>query len=632
MFPSEIENIFSIEHHALLYGILAQKICSMYPKEGKYAILNAIAHYGKERGYRMAERTKLFGEKCTMENFLVFGEWFPEEDKMEQKNIQNSPVYITHVTKCPWNSYWRNANLLKYGKFYCQMIDKSLIQGYNSSLSLDINQTLTNEGNFCKFCWNNINFDPDTQNRIKLKREWLKNSCKRSWEFHTAHLWWTCTRKIQDILKKDLSHIFREILNDFGKMFSQIHVNRILQYKEDNFSTIRNNRSKFSMIGFGNLLQSLFPRIQETFPSKNLKIDSMIIATTAEHESIPTLKKKYPIQIMEENNLKMLRDFQPDVIFFAPPPNKALQIIKKELKVYVSELNSKKVNLPLIYAFPPIPSPPIYQEYIDMNIQIVQILPNDIRYINDNIIGGYGHHFLVLSKSWRMKDFEQLKSIFSPIGKLYVLESKDLLPVLITRVMVTGLFKLVLQIHSNLMISKHKLDKDFILSGLNSGYQKLHKPFFLNSILQAIKIDHFEDFVNSSKKDQVFNKSELKQLKTILESLLLGYHRGIELFIKFQNLNWKKLQPIINEMVILILLKIKIETLDSIRTHIKIAATKGGLLESACNLLDKKITPVLIEFEQNFQLDFSQDAYIKEISEICSNISQSVLKHGLKLL
>ena len=270
MFPDQIADLFQIHHHAILFGYITRKIIINFPDKGKQALFDAIKVYAHERGSRMAKRTRLFGLEPTMENFLIFGEWFPDSTLMDQSTEQTSPTYISRVTRCPWCTFWNQEELLPYAKIYCEVIDKALVYGYNPSLSLKIDETLANGNDYCEFHWIGVNFSLENQKKMAQKREWLGNLCKRSWEFHTAHIFTTLKRELQKILGNDVLSTLESILKDFSSKFSSQHGEILKSYANYDFSSLFLPTAKISIIGFGNLMESLFPALVDMVGEANL--------------------------------------------------------------------------------------------------------------------------------------------------------------------------------------------------------------------------------------------------------------------------------------------------------------------------------------------------------------------------
>ena len=106
-FPSFVENLFEIKHHAMLFGILAKNTVRYAEEEGKKSLAKVVRRYGQERGHRMALRARVRGDELSMTHFLLYGEWIPEPPLIAQYDLTPSPTLISRVTRCPWCTDWK---------------------------------------------------------------------------------------------------------------------------------------------------------------------------------------------------------------------------------------------------------------------------------------------------------------------------------------------------------------------------------------------------------------------------------------------------------------------------------------------------------------------------------------------
>jgi pyrroline-5-carboxylate reductase len=627
MIPSQVNNLFQIQHHALLFGYLARSIIQNFPTNGKPAIKQAVVSYALERGKRMALRTKFFGLESTMENFLLFGEWIAEPNLMDQKIVQKTPVYITQVSKCPWCDYWKKEDLLPYGQLYCEFIDDNLVKGYDSKFGLEIEGVLTKGDNFCEFHWNGVEFDEKKSKKFHEKQKWINGLCKKSWEFHTAHLYWTMVRELTVHLGNQVTESLQQVRQEFSARFSQNHLKIIQSYEQYDFSTIHYCNSKISIIGFGNLLESLFPAMVDVWGAND--VQDRFGATTADMNQIEQKRKKFNIPILLEDNLRMLRELEPDIIFFAPPPSIAPSIIENDLQEYYSYLRKTKRKLPTIYAFPPIPKIAFYEKMLGTDVNIVQILPNDIRYINGHPVMGTGHHFSTFSKSWKMQNYEELLHFFGRFGKIFPLESTQILPLLITRVITTAILKLIVLLYKEF---KWNYDPAFHQALLSQLYDN-----FVNSSSYSSENPNLQEIlallINSKERKLEFR--ELKLHHNLIGFIFSGLYQGIQEYMQENQLEWDQFKPVIDEMIDLNLKQASLETIQSLEQHLSMAATKGGLLETCGLLLSSDLMPFITTMQQETSenRDSSLSAqWVKKITDIIRNICQKVLNHGKKLL
>ena len=298
-----LEKKFSPIHHANLFGYIAEDIISSLDQVGINALKQAVRRYGKERGQRMAQRAILHGDELSMENFLAYGEWIPGSEPMVSNVVKTTPKLITHVQRCPWVDAWNQENLLEFGRIYCTEIDEALVDGFNPDLTLKIHSTLSFGDKFCEFEYCNIALTPTVQQFVDEKKAQLGKSKIKSWEYHTAHLYYTLLNDLKKKCGEDGKTAVIHALTRFGKKFGQDFRNTLLLYNNIDFTSIHYPTTKITIIGFGNLMQSLFPGIREFVGQEN--ISTHINATTADQDinTRKELEKEFGIKLYFRNNL-----------------------------------------------------------------------------------------------------------------------------------------------------------------------------------------------------------------------------------------------------------------------------------------------------------------------------------------
>ncbi|MHA1675140.1 MAG: L-2-amino-thiazoline-4-carboxylic acid hydrolase [Promethearchaeota archaeon] len=612
-FPPQVEDIFKIKNHALLFGIFCSHIQESNFSQPIKLIQQIVRQYALERGQRMALRTLKFQEELTMENFLVFGEWIPDSNIMQQQDYVLSPVYISHVTQCPWAAYWKSHEFLEYGKQYCDIIDKTLIEGYNPDLYLIVKGNLTKGDAFCEFHWNGVDLTQENQMKLNQKKESLGMLGKKSWEYHTAHLYWTFRKKLeqQDITK--IKKLINLVNQEYSEIFGEKSLFRLMNYERIDFSSIEYENTKIFILGFGNLMQSLFPYIETTVGAD--RKSERIIATTADPSNLEENIQKFCIPIYYKDNINQLSQLEPNIIFFAPPPSKALEIINDVLKPYYSQRRTKKSTLPALYAFPPIPNIEYYQKILGSDIPIVTILPNDVREIHGIQVIGEGAHFCTFSSFWPMKEYELFIHIFGQSGHILALETSEVLPLLITRVLTSAFLRLF----------------QYIIE----GFQEFQMKMNLNQekiAEQLRKHLHYEITSKSPRTRNVDAKYSLEDnFDSFLQKVIFDWLRGIQEYCIDIQLNWTRYHSVVEQMLDLILRRCSKEPIHQISENISIAATKGGLLELAILSINNTIIPNIKNHIENVK-NGSKVAISLDIKEEIQGICHLVLEHGKNLL
>lgn len=122
----------TIEHHAVMFALLAKHAIEISGEKGKEAILAGMTLYGNERGRRMALNALERSDKLTVLNSQAYGEWKPDfPGQMEFGVTCGMPVLHTYIARCAWCDAWAKHGLTEYGKYYCCNIDNAWFQGFN---------------------------------------------------------------------------------------------------------------------------------------------------------------------------------------------------------------------------------------------------------------------------------------------------------------------------------------------------------------------------------------------------------------------------------------------------------------------------------------------------------------------
>ena len=145
----------TIEHHAVMFALLAKHAIEISGEKGKEAILAGMTRYGNERGRRMALNALERGDKLTVLNSQAYGEWKPDfPGQMEFGVTCGMPVLHTYIARCAWCDAWAKHGLTEYGKYYCCNIDNAWFQGFNPEFTCtQLNPPMSWGGDCCRFSW-----------------------------------------------------------------------------------------------------------------------------------------------------------------------------------------------------------------------------------------------------------------------------------------------------------------------------------------------------------------------------------------------------------------------------------------------------------------------------------------------
>lgn len=216
-----------IEHHAVLFALLAKYAVTICGKRGEEAIQKGMIVYGNERGARMAANALARGDELTTMTSQAYGEWKPDyEGQMEFGQLRLEPTFQTYITKCAWCDAWKKHNLLEYGKLYCVNVDKAVYQGFRSDfVCTPMAAALSWGGSRCEFDWGHPISEEEAEELARKKKE-LGTSCMKDFNYHTSHLKNTIGRTLTEELgedgKKAVELALEEYADIFGREYMEI--------------------------------------------------------------------------------------------------------------------------------------------------------------------------------------------------------------------------------------------------------------------------------------------------------------------------------------------------------------------------------------------------------------------------
>lgn len=189
----------TIEHHAVLYALLEKEAIEQYGDAGRRAMTEATAVYGAERGRRMRSHALANGDPANAFTYLAYGEWSPEPGQMEVVDAPGTATYVTQVKTCEWCRCWRKHGLMDYGKAYCQNVDKCIARGYDPTFDLGVDSLMSAGDPVCTFDYGFV-MTPALRSELASIRERIGTSAQKDFNYHSAHLWFTCRRVLMEQL------------------------------------------------------------------------------------------------------------------------------------------------------------------------------------------------------------------------------------------------------------------------------------------------------------------------------------------------------------------------------------------------------------------------------------------------
>ncbi len=224
---------FAIEHHAVLYGLIAREAIQS-SITARCTLAKATSIYGAERGHRMAAYAQAENIERTMPAYALFKEWRPpQEGQMVTEEAVRSPQFATTVRRCEWYETWKKYGLLEYGNMYCRYVDKQLVKGFNPELELDIPALLSLGDPCCIFNWG---YERTPEIEEELARQQAAVGCKyvRDFLYHTAHLYCAMSRVFAEDLGEEGRGIIDRAMEQFDSLFGMEYRSAIKQSAEEN--------------------------------------------------------------------------------------------------------------------------------------------------------------------------------------------------------------------------------------------------------------------------------------------------------------------------------------------------------------------------------------------------------------
>ena len=175
-----------IEHHAVLFALMAKHGVELCGERGRESILKGMTIYGKERGRRMAWNARQRGDEINTLTNQAYGEWKPDYDgQMEFGQIGIQPALRTYISKCAWCDAWKKHGLTEYGKLYCVNVDNAVYQGYQDTyVCTQMTEPMSWGGQRCEFDWG-CALTPVENEALAAKKRELGTSCMK--DFYVPH-------------------------------------------------------------------------------------------------------------------------------------------------------------------------------------------------------------------------------------------------------------------------------------------------------------------------------------------------------------------------------------------------------------------------------------------------------------
>ena len=226
--PSENQDasVFDVEHHAVIIGCLNKAIMQVAPNNAEYLIEQCMKEYGIKRGEKMSRQAIKSGFDLDIHSYNAYRQWNCEPGISVSEIVEEHPDYHIHVTRCPWLETWQRYGLMEFGKYYCDYIDKALVQGFGGGLELNVAKTLSHGDHYCDFTWPNAAYDAQTQEMISNR---VHGAGLMSWKEMVEDFCTVCS----SVLSKHVPQLAPIILKKTCVNFSEIYGEKLTSVLEE---------------------------------------------------------------------------------------------------------------------------------------------------------------------------------------------------------------------------------------------------------------------------------------------------------------------------------------------------------------------------------------------------------------
>ncbi|MCI8453993.1 MAG: L-2-amino-thiazoline-4-carboxylic acid hydrolase [Lachnospiraceae bacterium] len=225
-----MQSICTIEHHAVLYALLARAVLKK-GRQGRQYLEAFTEQYGTERGKRMAACAALESVEASALTYPIFKEWRGEPGQMQTGMEENTSRFVTYVSRCQWVESWKKYGLLEFGKPYCRLIDKALYSAYQPEAKLEVCSLLSAGDEQCRFDWG-YERDADSARRVKELQERVGIKYVRDFDFHTSDLYRVACQVFGACMGAEGETVCKNALKEFGDIFGEDAKRRVLEAAE----------------------------------------------------------------------------------------------------------------------------------------------------------------------------------------------------------------------------------------------------------------------------------------------------------------------------------------------------------------------------------------------------------------
>ena len=366
---------------------------------------------------------------------------------------------------------------------------------------------------------------------------------------------------------------------------------------------------RFCIIGLGNLLEVIWPCITQSLGGDDLP--SRAIATTADESDLKRKRDFFKIPVQLTGNLEALKANRPDIIFFAPPPTIAPGEIDSTLSAYFEWVRQEGLDIPEIYAFPPMPPGQYYRDVLGADLRVTNIIPNNVTRVAGQPVQGEGYYACSFSGDWPAESRERLARVFASQGALVELPHEQIVPMLGGTCTFFSLWQVIPVLAEILQ---------------NNGHQFTHQQLgeYMRARCQEIS-GYAPDVSYPASLSAVTGP-----VSGFLDEVLQAWREGVIQYYREIDFPPQAARTIVDRGFDIILHTTQREPRQVLDGHAIGAATKGGVLEKAITTFHSLTKPVLERGVTDLALGVSTQ-WRQELSAKVNETAHIVGRHGQKL-
>jgi len=367
------------------------------------------------------------------------------------------------------------------------------------------------------------------------------------------------------------------------------------------------SEAKITIIGMGFLMEYIFPCFRKAMGEN---VHTNINAVTADEGDLQGKRDRMGIEVYLNDNNTALRAMRPDYIFFAPPPSVAPMLTETCLKPYYDECRARGEALPKLLAFPPSPKGAYYLEQLGADIKVVNIIPNMISSVGDEMVPSESSHLITYPENdnWTQADKAALNELLTPMGRCLDVPPRFILHVLSAEIAthpLTELADIAARSLNKLGIECTYFDT---ASSMRACHQQAHAytaPGTNNCVVDAVK-----------------HPAAVQLMARISES----WYKGLHDYLTGIGFSAEGATALLNPLFDLYYHEAQLESRETIVAKARKDATPGGMLElcmqSYFAVVEERIAAL-------FTPDLNPDeAQVAEIGRLMAEVTGAVVERG----